>query len=321
MKISFLDKSTFPNYAELIRPKFDHQWEEFDFTTPDQVVERAQYSEILIVNKVRLPEEKLKELPKLKFIALTATGYDNVDIAYCNKNEIKVSNVVNYGTTSVVEHTFTLIFSLLKNLSSYQKTVKQGNWEKSKYFAIFSNKINELEGKNIVIIGAGTLGQGVAKVAEALNMKIYYVGRKGKSYENLAHPVVDLEAALPLADIVTLHLPLTSESKDLITDKELRLMKPTSIIINTARGGIINEEDLKNCLIKKGIAGAGIDVLSEEPPVNGNPLLTINDLDNLIITPHVAWGGQNSVNNLMRKAIENIEAFYSGKPTSLVTKN
>ncbi len=320
MKITFLDRETFPFYTTLAKPNFPHTWAEFPFTSASAVLDRAQDSDVLIVNKVRLFSDILKKLPKLKFISLTATGYDNVDIDYCNEHNISVSNVTNYGTASVVEHTFTLIFALLKNLNHYEATVKQGNWEKAQYFSIFPQKINELHQKTLGIVGPGTLGQGVANIANALGMKVLFSGRENKSYPHLPYPFFPLKDLLPQVDILTLHLPLTLASKDLITFKEMQTMKKTSIIINTARGGIVNENDLKKALVEKVIAGAGIDVLSQEPPVNGNPLLTLKNHPHLIITPHVAWGGENSVNNLMKKTIENIENFVKGKPTSLVTK-
>ena len=170
-------------------------------------------------------------------------------------------------------------------------------------------------------MGPGVLGKQVGKIATALGMKVCFSGRKNKSYPDLEHPCLPLAKLLRIADIVTLHLPLTPESKNLITSKELQTMKRSSLIINTARGGIVNEIDLKEALVKKWIAGAGIDVLSQEPPIGGNPLLTIKDQFNVLITPHVAWGGEASVNNLIKKTIENIENFVAGKPTSLVTRS
>ncbi len=324
MEITFLDKETFPFYTHFLRPDLPHlayEWCEYPFTSPREVVDRAKNSDILIVNKVRLDAAVLEQLPKLKFISLTATGYDNVDIDYCNRNGISVSNVKNYGTASVVEHTFTLIFALMRNLARFRETVLQGNWEKANYFSIFPGKITELAQKTMGIVGPGVLGQQVAKIATALGMKVYFLGKEGKSYPDLAHPCLTLPQLLPVVDVLSLHLPLTPESRDLITLKEIQQMKKSSLIINTARGGIVNEEDLKQALLGDLIGGAGIDVLSQEPPTAGNPLLSIKNHPHLIITPHVAWGGIASVNNLMKKTIENIENFLKGEPTSLVTKN
>ncbi|WP_036293365.1 D-2-hydroxyacid dehydrogenase [Methylosinus sp. PW1] len=309
-KIVFLDRETLD--ADLRKPNFPHDYTEYAQTSPADVVERLKGATIAITNKVPLREEALKQLPDLKLIAVAATGTDVIDKAYTTANGITVSNIRNYAYNTLPEHVIALIFALRRNLVNYVDSVRHGRWQESNQFCYFDYPIYDIAGSTLGIIGYGALGKSIATRAEALGMKLLI-------NDVVPGPgIVDIPTILREADVVTLNLPLTPQTKNLIGAKELASMKKTSIIINTARGGIVDEQALADALRNGVIAGAGFDVLTVEPPKQGNILLDPT-IPNLIVTPHVAWASKEAMQVLADQLIDNVDAFVAGAPRNLVT--
>ncbi|OAI31218.1 glycerate dehydrogenase [Methylosinus sp. R-45379] len=309
-KIVFLDRETLD--ANLRKPNFPHDYTEYAQTSPADVVERLKGATIAITNKVPLREEALKQLPDLKLIAVAATGTDVIDKAYTTANGITVSNIRNYAFNTLPEHVIALIFALRRNLVNYVDSVRRGRWQESNQFCYFDYPIYDIAGSTLGIIGYGALGKSIATRAEALGMKLLI-------NDVVPGPgIVDIPTILREADVVTLNLPLTPQTKNLIGAKELASMKKTSIIINTARGGIVDEQALADALRNGVIAGAGFDVLTVEPPKQGNILLDPT-IPNLIVTPHVAWASKEAMQVLADQLIDNVDAFVAGAPRNLVT--
>ena len=279
--------------------------------TPDEIVERLKDATIAIINKVPMRADVLKQLPKLKLIAVAATGTDVVDKAYCKEHDITVVNIRNYAFNTVPEHVIALIFALRRNLLTYVKDVQDGVWNKSSQFCFLTHPIRDIAGSTLGIVGYGALGKSIGKRAEALGMKVL-------AYDIFPQPgLTDFETILKESDIITLHVPLTPETKNMIGEKEFERMKPTAILINTARGGLVDEAALAKALKAGTIAGAGFDVLTVEPPKDGNILLD-KTIPNLIVTPHVAWASKEAMQILADQLIDNIEAFVAGKPQNVV---
>lgn len=284
---------------------------EYDNTAPDQVAERIGDHNIVVVNKAKISADTINRCPQLKLIAVTATGVNNIDVDAARARGIEVANVTHYSTGSLVQHTFTLILALTTRLLDYHNDVRHGRWAQSENFCLMNHPIRELAGKTLGIVGSGDLGQGVAAVAKAFGMHVLVAARPNSPYapeEYMARtPFYDL---LPKVDVLSLHCLLSPETQGLIGEKELRLMKRDALLINTARGGLIQEQALADALRERRIGGAGLDVLSEEPPVNPNPLLD-SELPNLIITPHCAWASRESRQRLIDKTALNIRYFLS----------
>jgi glycerate dehydrogenase len=308
--IVFLDRATLG--VPLRAPAFAHDYKEYEKTREDQVVERLTGATIAIDNKVPLRAEALAQLPDLKMIALAATGSDCIDKDYCQAHGIAVSNIRGYAADTVPEHVIALIFALRRNLIAYDRDIRAGKWQTVDQFCYFDHPIRDITGSTLGIVGFGALGKSVARRAEALGMKTLATGHR--PFDG----TVDLDTLLRNSDVVTLHCPLTAETRNMIGPRELRLMKKDAILINTARGGLVDENALVHALREGVIGGAGIDVLTEEPPRNGNPLLDTG-LPNLIVTPHVAWASQSAMRILADQLIDNIEAFAAGRPQNLVS--
>lgn len=313
-RIVFLERDTFK--ADFRRPGFAHEWTEYAAPSSDEVVARLEGATIVICNKVRLGEKELAQLPQLRFIAVAATGVDNIDLDYCRAHSIAVANVRNYAVQSVPEHVFMLMLALSRNLLRYRRDVKEGAWNRASQFCLLDHMILDLHGRTLGIIGYGALGQAVAKLAEAFGLRVIVSERKGAL--SVREGRTSFRETLRASDIVSLHCPLTEETRNLIDREEFELMKPTALLINTARGGLVCESALVEALRDNVIGGAGFDVLTNEPPREGNPLLEI-DLPNFILTPHVAWASREAMQALADQVIENIEAFVRGTPRSLVT--
>lgn len=313
-RIVFLERDTVK--ADFRRPAFAHEWKEYGWTSPDEIVERLKDASICICNKARLGEAELSQLPRLRFIAVAATGVDNIDLDYCRNHSIAVSNVRNYARHAVAEHVFTLILALRRNLISYRRDVREGAWAQANQFCLLDHKIQDLHGSTLGIIGYGALGQAVAKLAAAFGMRIA-IGEH-KHARTIREGRTRFAELLRASDIVTLHCPLTLETRNLIGAAEFELMRAHALLINTARGGLVCESDLVEALRAGKIGGAGFDVLTKEPPSDGNPLLEL-DLPNFILTPHVAWASTGAMQALADQVIENIEAYVSGAPRNLVT--
>ena len=308
-KIVFLDRGSLG--VPVRTPNFPHQYVEYDATSVDQIVERLADAEIVIVNKVPLRAATLEKLPKLKLIAVAATGTDIVDKVYCKAHGITVSNIRSYAVNTVPEHTLALIFALRRNLIPYDRDIQNGKWQTINQFCYFDHPIHDIAGSTLGIIGFGALGKSVAVRAEALGMKVIatdhhdFPGR------------VDLSTLLRDSDIITLHCPLTDETRNIIGRDQLQQMKKHALLINTARGGLVDESALAEALKSGEIGGAGIDVLITEPPVNGNVLLD-KTIPNLIVTPHVAWASVEAMTGLSDQLMDNIEAWVAGSPRNVV---
>lgn len=315
-KIIFLDRLTFPEEMLLKRPSFPHSWQEYETTNPNEVIARLQDAEIAITNKVPLNKQTLAQCPNLKMIAITATGYNHIDIDYANERGITVSNIRGYATTSVPEHVMMMILALSRSAFGFRKDVQNANWQQAKSFCFFSHPIEDLKGKTLAIIGRGNLGKGLEKLALCFGMKVIFADRKGK--KNPQAPYTSFEHCLSKADIISLHCPLNEQTEGLITEKEFAQMKHRPILINAARGGIINEHDAVKALETGQIRALGVDCLSSEPPTNDNPLLSIADRPNVIITPHVAWASSDALNILWEQLIENIEEYKKGAPRNQI---
>ncbi len=282
-------------------------------TAPEETISRIGDADVIIVNKVRLTQEILNAAPNLKLVCLVATGTDNVDIQAARELGITVCNCQAYGTDSVVQHVFTTLLALHTNLIPYTQAVADGKWNRSSQFCLLDYPIVELKGKTLGILGYGTLGKGVARLAKAFDMKILLGERPGITQEGR----VPLDELLPQVDVLTLHCPLTEQTRNVIDGAALAVMKPTSFLINAARGGVVDEAALADALRNGTIAGAATDVLTKEPPDADNPLLA-DDIPNLIITPHCAWGSLQARNRIVAQTIENIQGFFQHQPVRVV---
>ncbi|WP_029032310.1 D-2-hydroxyacid dehydrogenase [Salinarimonas rosea] len=316
-RIVFLDRDTIGPSVVLARPAAPHSWEEHGHTAPDCVVERLAGAEIAVVNKVPLTRETLDRLPELRFVTVAATGYDAIDIEACREKSIVVSNVRGYAVNTVPEHTLALILALRRSLVGYRQDVIMGEWQKAGQFCFFKHPIRDLAGSRIGIIGEGSIGQSVAALTRAFGMVPLFSAHKGVS--GLGPLYTPFEEVLETADIITLHAPLTPQTRDVLGMPEFRRMRQRPLIINTARGGLVNEADLVTALDEGLIGGIGFDVLTSEPPGSDNPLLAILDRPNVIVTPHVAWASEGAMQTLWSQVVESIDAFLAGSPVRTVT--
>ena len=310
--IVFLDRDSLR--ATLRKIPFDHQWAEYPATAPDQVLERLRSATIAITNKVPLRAADIAQLPDLKMVAIAATGTDNVDLEACRAHGILVSNIRNYSLVSVPEHVFTLLLALRRNLRAYAADVEAGQWEKSSRFCLLDHPIGDLAGSTLGIVGYGALGRKVALLGRAFGMQVIVASRSAVAEEGVTS--MPLAQLLRSADVVSLHLPLDEHTRNMIGAAELASMKRSALLINTARGGLVDEAALAHALHNGVIGGAGFDVLGKEPPAPGNPLLALR-LPNFILTPHVAWASTGAMQTLADMLIENIEAFARGAPLNL----
>jgi glycerate dehydrogenase len=286
----------------------------FGTTPADQVIERVGTAEVAIINKVKLDASALARLTHTRLISVAATGTNIVDLEAARQHGIAVCNVPAYSTRSVVQHVFAMILGLTQHLKEYESLLQQGAWQRAPQFNLLDYPIRELAGKQLGIIGYGDIGQAVAKVAEAFGMQVLISARNAGDKRPGRLALKDL---LPQVDVLTIHVPLLPETHNLIGQGELALMKPNALLINTARGGIVDEQALADALKTGKLGGAGIDVLSEEPPVHGNPLLTPG-IPNLIITPHIAWTTREARQRVITEMALNIEAYKKGEKRNRV---
>ncbi len=313
-KIVFLDRGTISRDVEIPRPGFAHLWHEFERSTPGQVVERLQGAQVAITNKVPIQAMHMEALPSLALIAVIATGTNIIDIEAARRHDIAVCNVPGYAETSAAEHTLALMLSLRRNLCEYREQVIAGAWQAAGQFCFFNRPIFELSGSLLGLIGTGAIAKGVAARARAFGMSVLFHSPSGRAdTESVA-----LETLLAESDIVSCHTPLSARTHGLIGEAELRAMKPSAILINTARGEVVDGDALSAAIEEGWIAGAGIDVAPVEPPPPDSPLMRISDRPNVIVTPHVAFAGLETQRNLSRMTIENIEAFMRGDGVNLV---
>ena len=313
-RIVFLDRQSLK--AEVRRPSFSHVWEEHDQTEESLVAGRLAGATVAITNKVPIRRASLEKLPELKMIAVAATGYDVIDIDACRERGIAVANIRNYAVHTVPEHAFAMIFALRRNLIAYREDVLRGRWQAQDQFCFFDHSIQDLYGSTLGIFGEGALGQATAVIARALGMRVLFADHPPPKAADVEF--TDPENVFAQSDIISLHCPLTPSSRNFIGIEQFKKMKRSAILINTARGGLVDEHALKTALETGLIAGAGFDVLTKEPPKEGNPLLELRT-PNFILTPHVAWASDGAMQFLADQLIDNIEASIAGKPQNLVT--
>lgn len=310
-QIVFLDSDTLDAGITLHRPDFPHHWQSHPSTAPEQVVERLRNASIAIINKVRIGAPELAQLPDLKLIALAATGSDNVDLEACRAANVGVCNIRNYSGPSVPEHAMALMLALSRNLFAWRQSLLEGRWQQSGQFCFFDHNIMDLHGKQLGIIGKGTLGQALGERAQGMGMIVRYAQSQiGASHDEDRLP---LDALLQNSDVVSLHCPLTPYTRHLIGERELALMKPGALLINVGRGGLVDEAALLKALANGRLGGAGFDVASVEPPPPDHPLMQALQYPNFILTPHVAWASEESMQRLADQLIDNINAFAEGR--------
>ena len=312
--IVFLDRASL--IADMRAPAFAHDWIDHDQTRPEEVVARIEGADIVIVNKVKLSADILAQAPTVKMIAVSATGTDIVDLAYCRAHGIVVSNIRGYAVHTVPEHAFMLMLALRRNLLGWREDVRAGLWQKADQFCLFTRPVNDLYGSTLGLVGYGSLGHGMQTVAEAFGMQVLVAEHKNAATIREGHTPFD--SVIKAADVISLHTPLTAATRHMISTREFGLMKPTAILINTARGNLVDEAALVEALTSGRIGGAGFDVLAVEPPREGSPLLEL-DLPNFILTPHVAWSSREAMQTLADQLVDNIEAFVAGSPSNIVT--
>ena len=280
----------------------------YDRSAPDEIVPRSTSAEIVLTNKVKLNGEYMSSVPTLKYIGVTATGYNIVDVAAARERKVIVTNVPTYGTQSVAQMTFALLLELTQHVGHHAQTVREGRWTRSPDFCYWDYPLIELDGLTLGIIGFGRIGKMVGQLAEAFGMKVLTYSRK--------QPVAEMETLFRRSDIISLHCPLTPQTEHLVNEKRLAWMKPTAFLLNTSRGPLIDESALAKALNEGRIAGAGLDVLAVEPPTADNPLLRAK---NCLITPHIAWATRAARSRLMEAVVENVRAFLTGESKNVVT--
>jgi glycerate dehydrogenase len=313
-RIVFIERKTIQ--ANFRRPGFEHEWVEYSESFAPQVAERIRDATIIISNKLSLGEPQLADAPKVKLIAIAATGSDCVDLDYCRRRGITVCNVRGYAANAVPEHVLMLILALRRNLFAYRADVREGKWQQSKQFCLLTHPLNDIKSSTIGIIGHGAIGRSMARLAEAIGMNVLLA--EHKNARDIRPGRTSFAEVLGESDVVTLHCPLNEDTRDMFGSQEFALMKPNALLINTARGALIQDDALVEALQSRLIAGAAVDCLREEPPRNGSPLLDLN-IPNVIVTPHVAWASDEAVQALADQVIDNIEAFVAGHARNVLT--
>ena len=285
----------------------------YDRTPPPEVISRSADAEILLTNKTKLTRELIQSLPKLRYIGILATGTNVVDLKAARERNITVTNVPGYGTQSVAQTTIALLLELCHRVGHHSQTVREGRWTRNIDWCYWDFPLIELGSLTMGIVGLGHIGRAVAELARAFGMRVLVYTPTPKSADFVSF--IDLETLFRNSDVISLHCPLTPETQNLVNAQRLSWMKPSAFLLNTSRGGVIDERALANALNSEQIAGAGLDVLSTEPPPPNNPLLRAK---NCLITPHLAWATRASRSRLMTMAVENIRAFLNGKSQNVV---
>ncbi|WP_421886970.1 D-2-hydroxyacid dehydrogenase [Methylibium sp.] len=312
--VVFLDRESLK--AKVRKPAQAESYVEHAKTSVDEVVAKLQGATVAITNKVPLRAETLKQLPQLKMIAVAATGYDVIDVPYCKEHGIAVANIRNYAVHTVPEHAFALILALRRNILAYRQDVEAGVWQKSDQFCFFTHDIGDLHGATLGVIGEGAIGQGTAAIARGFGMKVIFADHEPPKMPGVEF--TPFEQVLAESDVISMHCPLTPSTRNLIGLEQMRRMKRNALLINTSRGGLVDEAALIQALDEGLIAGAGFDVLTTEPPKNGHPLLDVRR-PNFILTPHVAWASDGAMQFLADQLIDNIDRWAEGQPQHLVT--
>ena len=313
LQIVVLDRDTLVN-----RPfdfDFPHTLSSYGTTEAHETLARIRGADIVITNKVVISAQAFAENPQLKLVAVTATGVNNVDVEAAKQNGTAVCNIRAYGNESVAEHAFMMMITLMRNLPAYQRDVAAGLWENSPFFCHLGAPMRDLNGKTLAIFGRGNIGKTLATYAQAFKMNVVFA--EHKNAQSVRDGYVSFDEAIRSADVVSLNCPLTPQTANMIGEAELQQMKPRAILINCGRGGLVDEAALVAALKYGQIGGAGFDVLTQEPPRDGNPLLKAR-LPNLIVTPHIAWASQEAANRLFDILLDNINRFVAGNPQNLV---
>jgi len=313
-KIVFLDRDTMGPSVEIVRPSFEHEWIEYGKSAPDEVAGRIAEADLVITNKAPIRAEQLAQAKQLKMISIAATGFDVIDVPACSEHGVVVSNVRGYAENTVPEHAFSLILALRRGIVGYREDVINGEWEKSGQFCFFNHPIADLAGSRLGIIGEGVIGQNVARIARGFNMDVVFAAHKGVS--GLGPLYTPWDEVIETSDVITLHSPLMPATRNMISTDELKRMKSTAILINTSRGGLVDEAALADAIENGTIAGAGFDVLTKEPPAPDNPLLRVLKRSNFILTPHTAWASDEAQAEVWRQVIYHLEKFHEGSPTN-----
>lgn len=311
--IVFLDRATL--MAELSIPDFDHVWVEHPETPPEEAADRLWRATVAITNKVPITRDVLERCHKLRLVAVAATGVNNVDLEACREKGVAVCNIRGYAEHAVPEHVFMLLLALRRNLLAWRRTLQAGAWQKASGFCLFDHEMHDLHGSTLGIIGHGSVGAGVERLARAFGMEVLLAEHKGA--DTLRPGYTPFDDVLARADHLSLHVPLTDGTRHLIGPREFGLMKKSAVLINAARGSVVDEAALVTALKTRRIAGAGFDVLAVEPPTDGNPLLDL-DLPNFLLTPHVAWSSREAMQTLADQLMENITAFVKGEARNRV---
>ena len=310
-RIVALDAISIPKAFPLPRPSFEHEWISYETTKYEEIVPRAQDATIIITNKCRLDRAVLEQLPRLQFIAELATGYNNIDVDYCKERGIGVATIQGYSTQSVAEHTLTMMLMLSRNMLITRKAMEEGLWVNANCFCQLPAPIHDLYGKTLTVVGNGAIGTKIADLARAFGMRTLKAEHKGAA--SVREGYTAFEEALKEADFISVNCPLNASTQNLITLKEMQLMKRSVCIVNNARGGVVNEADLITALKDGVIAGAAADVSSKEPLTPDHPYAAALKLNNFILTPHQAWMSDACLVELCRQFGENIEAFNEGR--------
>ncbi|MBW0159642.1 D-2-hydroxyacid dehydrogenase [Sedimentimonas flavescens] len=315
-QIVFLDRATIAPQIALPRPAFAHDWVEYERTAANQTSERLRNARIAITNKVRMGAAELAAAPYLELIAVAATGYDCVDLTACTARGVAVCNIRGYSVNTVPEHVMALLLGLRRGIVSYAEAVRQGEWQRSGQFCFFKTPIHDLSGATLGIVGKGGIGQRVAALGKAFGMEVIYAARPGTDATDGRVP---FEEFCERVDVISLHCPLTPETRGIIGDAAFAHMKRRPIVINTARGGLIDLPALERALSNGVISGAGIDVADREPPPPDDILMTLANDPRVIVTPHIAWASDEAQTALSNQLITVIEAFEAGQPINLLT--
>lgn len=316
-RIVYLDRDGLPDRIKIPEPCAKHEWVNYPNSNAAQAIERSLGADILVVNKVPITAELLDACPSVKHVVVSATGYNIVDIQACQARSVSVSNIPSYAAITVSEHVIACAITLRRELLRYTNAVSQGEWQNSSAFCLFGAPFQNLQGATIGLIGLGEIGEATAQKAHALGMKVIFSTRKPKT-----HPFakqVSLDDLLQRSDIISLHCDLNPSTTNLISEREIALMQKHAILINTARGGIVDEVALTKAIKQQKLAGIAVDVMQQEPPSNDAPLLSIANQTNVLITPHIAWASEQAMQYLANTVSHNINGFIDGSPINLVT--